>query len=255
MHYFNIEQKYSRKEIRKLLGYSEPEKIGGIWSTGYVRHEDEFFIFTNILSAGRTGHDYNNSIEGNILYWYAKKNTTFNSPTIQKMVSGEFPVHIFIRENSNDPEFEYKGLGVMVDYNDKETTEITWKMIPSMDQATVKEQTLKRKKFLEGRKINRYVNIYERDPRARKACLGHYGYRCVVCKFNFEETYGEIGKEFIHVHHEKELSMLDEFYEIDPIEDMKPVCPNCHAMIHRKRPAYTIDELRERLNPISLLTE
>lgn len=68
MHYFNIEQKYSRKEIRKLLGYSEPEKIGGIWSTGYVRHEDEFFIFTNILSAGRTGHDYNNSIEGNILY-------------------------------------------------------------------------------------------------------------------------------------------------------------------------------------------
>lgn len=63
MHSFNIEQKYSRKEIRRLLGYSEPEKIGGIWSTGYVRHEDEFFIFTNILSAGRTGHNYGNRIK------------------------------------------------------------------------------------------------------------------------------------------------------------------------------------------------
>ncbi|WP_373195833.1 HNH endonuclease [Enterococcus faecium] len=60
--------------------------------------------------------------------------------------------------------------------------------------------------------------------------------------------YGEIGKEYIHVHHEKELSMIDESYEVAPIEDMKPVCPNCHAMIHRKRPAYTIDELRVQLN-------
>lgn len=247
MHSFNIEQKYSRKEIRKLLGYSEPEKIGGIWSTGYVRHEDEFFIFTNILSAGRTGHNYGNRIKGNILYWYAKENTTFNTPTIQKMVSGEYPVHIFIRENSNDPKFEYKGLGIMLDYEDIKTAAISWKMVVPTDSVIIKEQTLKRKKFLEGRKISRYVNIYERDPKARKACLAHYGYRCVVCKFNFEETYGEIGKEFIHVNHEKELSMIDESYEIDPIEDMKPICPNCHAMIHRKRPAYTIDELRERL--------
>lgn len=247
MHYFNVEQKYTRKDVRKLLGFSEPEKIGGIWSTGYVRHEKEFFIFTNILSAGRTGHNYGNRIEGDILYWFTKENSTFNSPTIQKMVSGEFPVHIFIREDSDDPKFEYMGLGIMVDYEEGKPTAISWKMIASTDMVIIKEQTLQRKKFLEGRKISRYVNIYERDFKARKTCLAHYGYRCVVCKFNFEETYGKIGKEFIHVHHEKELSMLDESYEIDPIEDMKPVCPNCHAMIHRKRPAYTIEEISKIL--------
>ncbi|EYT95140.1 hypothetical protein QJ527_04205 [Enterococcus mundtii] len=58
----------------------------------------------------------------------------------------------------------------------------------------------------------------------------------------------EIGKEFIHVHHEKELSRIDDSYEIDPIEEMKPVWPNFHAMIHRKRPAYTVEELKNQLN-------
>lgn len=163
------------------------------------------------------------------------------------MVSGEFPVHIFIRKDSNDPKFEYKGLGTMVDYEEGKPAAISWKMILPNNAVNVKKQTLKRKKFLEGRKISKHVNVYERDPRARKACLEHYGYICIVCKFNFEKIYGEIGKEYIHVHHEKELSMIDESYEIDPIEDMKPVCPNCHAMIHRKRPAYTIEEISKIL--------
>lgn len=74
--------------------------------------------------------------------------------------------------------------------------------------------------------------------------MEHYGYTCITCRFNFEKIYGEIGKEYIHIYHEKELTMIDVSYEIDPIEDMNPVCSNCHAMIHRKRPAYTIDEIR-----------
>lgn len=248
MHYFSIGKKYTRKEIRKELGFIEPEKIGGIWSTGYLQHEEDFFIFANISTAGRTGHDYENRLDENRLYWYTKRNTTINSPTTQKLISGKFPVHIFIREDSNDPKFEYKGLGVMMDYEDGTPTAITWKIISSSDFSTVKNQTIERLKFLEGKKTSRKVNVYERDPKARKACLNHYGYTCVVCNFNFEEKYGEMGKEFIHVHHEKELSRIDDSYEIDPIEDMKPVCPNCHAMIHRKRPAYTVEELKNQLN-------
>lgn len=62
---------------------------------------------------------------------------------------------------------------------------------------------------------------------------------------NFEERYGEIGKGFIHVHHEVEISTIGEDYEIDPIDDLKPVCPNCHAMLHKRKPAYSIDELKE----------
>lgn len=65
---------------------------------------------------------------------------------------------------------------------------------------------------------------------------------------NFKDTYGKIGEDYIHVHHEVEISSIAEEYEVDPIEDLKPVCPNCHAMLHRRKPAYTIDELRRIKN-------
>ena len=51
---------------------------------------------------------------------------------------------------------------------------------------------------------------------------------------NFEEKYGAIGKDFIHVHHKIPLSEINEEYIVDPVNDLIPVCPNCHAMLHRK---------------------
>lgn len=62
---------------------------------------------------------------------------------------------------------------------------------------------------------------------------------------NFEKKYGEIGSNFIHVHHDVEISTIGEEYEIDAINDLKPVCPNCHAMLHKRKPAYRIEELKE----------
>lgn len=53
----------------------------------------------------------------------------------------------------------------------------------------------------EGEQRTITVNSYERNPLARKQCINHYGAECHVCKMNFEDTYGEVGKEFIHVHH------------------------------------------------------
>lgn len=51
--------------------------------------------------------------------------------------------------------------------------------------------------------------------------------------FDFEKTYGEHGMGFIHVHHLRPLSSLGEGYLVDPETDMVPLCPNCHAMVHR----------------------
>lgn len=91
------------------------------------------------------------------------------------------------------------------------------------------------------------VNAYERDPRARQACLQHHGSSCSVCGFDFESTYGEIGKGFIHVHHLRQLSEIGEAYEVDPKNDLIPVCPNCHAMLHKQVPAYTTNDLKARI--------
>ena len=93
------------------------------------------------------------------------------------------------------------------------------------------------------------VNAYERNPKARKKCIEHYGVKCSVCDFEFKKVYGEkLGSGFIHVHHILDIAQIGKEYEVDPINDLRPVCPNCHAMLHRHKPAMHPDELRKILS-------
>lgn len=87
--------------------------------------------------------------------------------------------------------------------------------------------------LFEGAKKTVVVNQYERNPEIRKRCIAAHGYKCQVCGMDFEKTYGEIGKDFIHVHHKVPISTIGEEYQPDPVNDLVPVCPNCHAMLHR----------------------
>jgi len=100
-------------------------------------------------------------------------------------------------------------------------------------------------KYSEGKAKKILVNSYERNPLARKKCIDYYGLNCQVCGFNFQEKYGDIGKNFIHVHHKVDISTIGDKYSVDPINDLIPVCPNCHAMLHKKKPAYTVEDLKE----------
>lgn len=97
----------------------------------------------------------------------------------------------------------------------------------------------------EGLKKQISVNKYERSALARARCIEAHGCVCKVCSFSFEEKYGELGKEFIHVHHVTPIHTIGENYKIDFIKDLVPVCPNCHAMLHRKIKGryYSVDEL------------
>jgi 5-methylcytosine-specific restriction protein A len=69
----------------------------------------------------------------------------------------------------------------------------------------------------------------------------------VVCGFNFEKVYGALGKDFIHVHHLVPVTSLRGEREVDPVADLVPVCPNCHAMVHQVTPPLEIDQLRNLL--------
>lgn len=104
----------------------------------------------------------------------------------------------------------------------------------------------------EGAKLTVKVNKYERSPAARRLCLKHWGFDCTVCGFNFERNYGGRGSEFIHVHHLKPVSEIGESYEIDPVNDLRPVCPNCHAMLHRFDPPASPEEIRRLLTDMSV---
>lgn len=101
--------------------------------------------------------------------------------------------------------------------------------------------------FSEGTARQITLTRYERDPRARRACLDHHGFSCNVCGTNLEEKYGELGEGVIQVHHLRPLSTIAENHEINPIIDLIPVCPDCHVILHRKTPPLTPDEIRQLL--------
>lgn len=95
------------------------------------------------------------------------------------------------------------------------------------------------------------VNSYERNPEARRKCIEHFGLNCAVCGFNFGATYGELGEGYIHVHHLRDLASIGEEYEVNPITDLRPVCPNCHAMLHRPATTMSIEELQRTIANVS----
>jgi putative restriction endonuclease len=100
----------------------------------------------------------------------------------------------------------------------------------------------------EGTPTLRYVTTYERNPRYRRQALAIHGYRCAACEVHFGEKYGPYAEGVIHVHHTKPVSLYDAPRRIDPAKDLVPVCPSCHAVIHRnKSKTLTIEELRAML--------
>lgn len=101
--------------------------------------------------------------------------------------------------------------------------------------------------IFEGIKKQVLVNKFERSSIARAKCIEKHGYCCKVCGFNFEELYGDLGKDFIHVHHLVPIHTIGKSYKIDYANDLIPVCPNCHAMLHRKLDDryYSVSDLQE----------
>jgi 5-methylcytosine-specific restriction protein A len=65
-----------------------------------------------------------------------------------------------------------------------------------------------------------------------------------VCKVNPSIIYGPEAADLIEVHHKLPLSEIKEGYVVDAINDLVPVCPNCHAMIHHGGISRTVDEVR-----------
>lgn len=102
-------------------------------------------------------------------------------------------------------------------------------------------------KFAEGACRRISVNAYERDEKARRKCIEHHGTKCCICGFSFSITYGPEAEGYIHVHHLRPLSEVGGEYLVDPVEDLRPVCPNCHAVLHLKGECRSIDAVRQLL--------
>ena len=115
---------------------------------------------------------------------------------------------------------------------------------PHLDEMWKEEVQLQSGHF-EGSRTSIYINKYERNTKARQLCIEYYGTDCFICKKNMAEIYGNIALGLVHVHHIKSLAEIGEEYQVDPIKDLVPICPNCHAVIHMKYPPYTVQEVKE----------
>jgi 5-methylcytosine-specific restriction enzyme A len=243
MYQFKIGSQYTRKDIFAVLNIPDPG--GGNWYTGYVSHGDDWFVFCGIGTPGRTGHDYHNHFKGDELVWFGKTGSKRGQSSIEKLLSPTGGVYIFYRDDSRSP-FTFAGTARAKQAKDTSPVEVIWSFASEAHAhpEILPEEIAEPEKVIEGAKRSVTVNIYERDPNARRKCIAHWGLTCVTCGFDFLRVYGELGDGFIHVHHLKPLSEIGQRYELSPIDDLRPICPNCHAMIHRSSPAMTIDELR-----------
>ncbi|WP_218576725.1 HNH endonuclease [Desulfobacter latus] len=102
--------------------------------------------------------------------------------------------------------------------------------------------------YHEGTVCSILINKYERNLQAREKCIEHWGTRCIVCGFDFGLTFGKFAVGFIHVHHIKPLYEIKSDYKVDPVHDLRPVCPNCHAVLHMRKPPMSIEELKLIIN-------
>ncbi|PPE67474.1 HNH endonuclease [Caldimonas caldifontis] len=91
------------------------------------------------------------------------------------------------------------------------------------------------------------VDAYERNPIARARCIEAFGAQCYICGFDFGTVYGPSAAGFIHVHHTKPLASIGEQHEVNPLEDLRPLCPNCHAVVHMTNPPRSIQEVKALL--------
>jgi hypothetical protein len=158
------------------------------------------------------------------------------------MVSTDSNTYVFWRENNQRP-FVFAGVAVAEKVEDTTPVKVIWLFETGIFPDEVTPAWVLR----EGAVSQVSVNAYERNPLARRMCIEHYGTNCFICGFNFGQVFGELGEGFIHVHHLRPLSEIGEEYKVDPVQDMRPVCPNCHAMIHRRSKPLSIKEMQSLL--------
>jgi 5-methylcytosine-specific restriction protein A len=233
--------------------------VQGGWSTGIRRHGisegDRAFLLRQHRERGvvAAGDFASRIYEGEHWDPAAPEPTTWYADVSFDVVldlDDRLPIEVLKSEIPRVVWDRMQGSGVEVPRASAERLEDLWQHHLERSgraQPAIAEEARGSDLFAEGALSRIMVNRYERDPHARSACIEHWGLQCIVCRFDYETAYGDVGIDYIEVHHLRELSTIGARYRVDPVKDLRPVCANCHAMLHRRRPAYTIRWLRRQL--------
>lgn len=244
---------YTRKDVWKILDGEGTFPLGGPWLTGYLIHGKYLIAFANIDAGGRTGHEFPNTFDESSgkMEWFGKPNAHSEQPTFRKLFQGMLKLLMFVRWDNKNGHFTYLGSPNIESFeNDTviDGTTRTLKIFLKFDwEEEIADFESSDYQSYEGLIKQTLLSKYERDPKLRAACVRLHGCKCSICGFDFQAIYGEIGKNYCHIHHITPLSEQGEERKISAKDDLIPVCANCHAMLHRSRPALHPIELKKML--------
>lgn len=241
----------SRKKFRESLDASCKNQQ---WSWSWVNHKEKkvYFGASDVHEKGDAqlilGFDWRQNKKGrtNPGYHEAVEN-------IDLVLKETYSLHTF-RQIQEEIDKETGRVRITGFEQDLETRFLVEKLdgwyalaIGNFDEWENSSRSKEKFVFLEGSKVPVSGSRIERNSRARAACIDLHGANCCICKFDFKEVYGILGREFIHVHHLKSISASEGKHIVCPKTDLRPVCPNCHAMIHRNGENRSIEEIRSLL--------
>lgn len=147
------------------------------------------------------------------------------------------PNHVYSRKKAGDDRI--KGLDNYISFLEKGT------LTPKVEtQKKIRRST----EDEEGKHVTKETTVIQRNQSARKKCIEHYGCKCAACGIVMKDIYGEIGENFIEVHHLNPIHLFDDQHVVDYKEDLIPLCPNCHAMIHKLEDPGDINTLQKIIN-------
>ena len=232
--------KYATKQqlVKKAKEIHRRAKAAGmLWNFGAEMSVGDYVFvrraFQSLLGVGIVSSPYRHEPDRQI-YLHVRDVHWIRTEVQPKPESINFAQDAIVQLKLDDPRFAI--LHNMFQLDDLE---------PTIGDSVFPNDVADPELYPEGSLSRVSVNKYERDPMARTDCIRHHGLACSVCEFDFQKMYGKIGNGHIHVHHITPLSEVGEGYVVNPIEDLRPVCPNCHAMLHKPSPPYTIAELQE----------
>lgn len=252
-----------KQNTNYLLSEEHGSHLKLIWSrrvTGNpeglkISHNNDINILPPLNSNGRKREFefYSNELKAQVMYEHLINNRTHRWMDIHVLgrngntkgrESANILYYIGIRANYRGI-FEGKETGEVIQILEGEGAdyEVVVRLLKSLDDTELDisiNSDLEAEEAEEGHGIEGHVKYYygkhfERNFKNRKLAIKKHGLDCFVCGFNFEEVYGERGKDFIEVHHINPLSTLEEAIEVNPDTDMVPLCANCHRMIHRRK--------------------
>ncbi|PLY36186.1 HNH endonuclease [Pectobacterium carotovorum] len=222
------------------------------WSWSFVNHEKKMVIFGAWENEREEGLGRTAILRESWKHNTVRKNNGYSQSVshIGHVMNDGYELYTFDMINSKVDEEIAKINNFTPKLNKKYAKKENgvWFAYDEVTSNLYPDEVVQPRNYIEGTTKTVSINAFERNAEARMKCIEYYGYSCQCCGFDFEKFYGEVGKGFIHVHHRFPLSEIKSAYSVDPIKDLIPLCPNCHAMVHRENEVMSIEELKRRIN-------